>query len=154
MRHSAELRRCLETCDTAALRRLWTHIAPHLPQPTTDADALMAIHHARTQASSVAFKLRAYSHRWLLERGYPSALPDALKPKAERLYPRIVEAVGIACKATSQLMQPVVKVIQGAMSDAVMDAYAERKTDPVFVKARMQAARERELKALGLRLSR
>lgn len=142
MNHAAEFRRCLEQCDVAAIRRLWAHVSPHLPQPASDTEALATIHRARTETKSIPLKLRAYSHRWLAERNLPSGLPDELRPAAERMYPRVVEAVGISVNAKSEWLRPVARAMQGAMSDAVMDAYAHGKTDPVFVKARMMEARE------------
>lgn len=96
----------------------------------------------------MALRDRAYSHRWLIDNGYPSALPDDLKPKAERMYPRIVEGVGIAAKASSELMRPAIPIIRRAMSDAVSEAYAERRTDPVYVKARILEARRLCIKKL------
>lgn len=146
--HSAEFRRCLETLDTAGIRRLWAHVSPHLPQPKTDDDALIAIHHARTQASSISLKLRAWSHRWLEERGFPSGLPDEIRPSAERLYPKIADAVGICVRSATPELKPVADAVQGAMSDAVMGAYAEGQTDPQFVRTRMQEARERTVRQL------
>ena len=140
-----EFRRCLERLDIHGVRALWHRIAPHLPPPLDDHNCLIAIHHARTQANSIPLKLRAYSHHWLLDHGLPSGLPDDLKPAAERMYPRIVDAVGIAVMS-SPFMQPVARAIQGAMSDAVMEAYGDNKRDPVFVKARMMEARERQRK--------
>ena len=141
--YSAEFRRCLETLDIAGVRTLWHRIAPHLPPPLDDHNCLVAIHHARTQANSIALKLRAYSHHWLLDHGLPSGLPDDLKPKAERMYPRIAEGVGVAVMSSS-FMRPVARAIQMAMADAVMEAYADNKRDPVFVKQRMMEARERQ----------
>ena len=152
--HAAEFRRCLETLDLVGVRTLWNRIAPHLPPPTDDHSTLIAVHHARTLANSISLKLRAYSHRWLLDHGFPSGLPDHLKPKAERMYPRIVEGVGVAVKASSSILRPVAKAVQGAMLDAVMDAYADKKTDPVFVKQRMMEARERQQKYFAELLAR
>lgn len=140
--HAAEFRRALEDGDVAVLRRAWSDFFSHLPQPKTDAEAEIVMHHARTQAVSVAFAKRAYSHRWLTERGLPSGLPDDLRPKAERMYPRVVDAVGISVNARSPLFAPLIAPIHDAMVDAVADAYADNKRDPAFVKARMVAARE------------
>jgi len=144
--HSAEFRRCLVDCDTVGIRKLWAHVSPHLPQPQDDDQALVTIHHARTQAQSLPLKLRAYSHRWLTERSLPSGLPDELKPSAERLYPRIVSAVGIAVKPFRQSADHA-KALQGAMSDAVADAYADGRQEPEFVKARMREARDKFLRS-------
>jgi len=145
MRYSDEFRRCLEQQDVAGVRALWAQIAPGLPQPANDAEALATIHSARTQARSIVFKYRAYSHRWLTERGLPSGLPDYMRPRAERMYPRIVEAVGIAVK-TPPHRRELGNAIREAMGAAVMECYADGKTDPVFMRARMQQARTRILK--------
>lgn len=155
MKHSAEMRRCLIDCDVEQVRRLFKHISPHLPQPQSDHEALAAIHFSRTQMASIPFKLRAYSHRWLGDQGYPSALPDHLKPKAERIYPKIVEGVGIACLARSELYKPIVGSMQGAMEDAVHECYADGKTEPTFVKSRMYTAKAKVVeKLLGIFKSR
>lgn len=91
--------------------------------------------------SSMGLRLRAYSHRWLLDHGLPSALPDELKPRAERMYPMIVEGVGISVLARG-VLKPVGVMIRTAMEDAVMNVYADDGSpDPMFVRARMAAAR-------------
>lgn len=141
MGHNFEFRRCLLDCDVAAIRRIWAHVCPHLPQPATDADALVTLHIARTSAASLPLRHRAYSHRWCEDNGYPSQLPDALKPKAERIYPRIADAVGISVNATSPERKKLATVVRGAMEDAVMEAYADRRTDPEHVRERMMQAR-------------
>lgn len=151
MQHANEFRRCLVELDVAGIRRLWAFVSPHLPQPESDKDALISLHMARTQSSLVELKLRAYSHRWLLDTGYPSGLPDELKPKAERLYPKLVGAVGIAVRASSEFMRPVAAEVQKAMSDAVAEAYADGREDPAFVQERMFEARSRvRRKLLGI----
>jgi hypothetical protein len=144
--HAAEFRRCLNDCDVVGLRRLWSHCFPHLPQPRTDLQALIILHRARTEANSSPLRLRAYSHRWLEDNGHQSGLPDHLKPSAERMYPKIVSAVGIAVQS---LWRPAdeVKAIEAAMSNAVAEAYADGKKDPEFVTQRMKEARERFLKS-------
>ena len=144
MDHAGEVRRCLEQCDVEGVKRLWHHMAPDLPQPQSDHDILVSIHHARTSANSVHLRLRAYSHAWLRERGYPSALPDDLKPRAERMYPIAVRAVGIAVKSANE-GSPVGIAVQRAMEDAVLDIYADPKRwgDDALIKRRMMEARER-----------
>jgi hypothetical protein len=119
---------------------MWESIAPHLPQPRNDAEVLTSIHCARTYAQSIAFRLRAYSHAWLVERGLPSGLPDYLRPSAERMYPRVVDAVGIAVGAPPHRRE-LGLAVRHAMSDAVEDCYADGNKDPAFVKARMFEAR-------------
>lgn len=145
---SVEFRDALEQGDIRLLRRMWGEISPHLPQPKNDHDAEIVMHRARTEASMVNFNKRAYSHRWLTERGYPSGLPDHLKPRAERLYPTVVEAVGIAVLASSRAMAPAALEIRSAMSNAVEDAFAEGRKDTAFVSVRMQEARTRALRGL------
>lgn len=149
MNPSSEMRRCLEELDIPGVRRLWAHMAPHLEQSATDAETLICLHRARTEAESIPLEARAYSHRWLLDNGYPSGLPDHLKPKAERLYPRVSVAVGIAVK----MMNPELKVagveIRRAMEGAVLEAEADGKlNDSGFVKLRMLEARAKARKQL------
>ena len=47
-----------------------------------------AIHLARTKSELLRFKLRAYSHAWLIDHGYPSLLPDELRPTFETRFRR------------------------------------------------------------------
>ena len=145
---SLAFRNLLEAGDGEALRAAWSEVAPHLPQPKTPAQAETMMHHARTQAESVSFAKRAYSHRWLTERGLPSGLPDGMKPKAERLYPRVVDAVGISCSAKNPMLAPAMNLIRSAMEAAVMECYADGDTEPSLVKARMMAARQGEMRRL------
>jgi hypothetical protein len=147
MRLSAVFRRALVDLDVGLVRSVWRQASPHLPQPKDDAEALTALHMARTAAESLPLKDRAYSHRWLSERALPSQLPDHLKPSAERLYPVIVDAVGIS--VNSRYLE--VKLgVRGAMEDAVLDCYANGDKEPDVVRPQMMAARERELRGLGL----
>lgn len=150
---NAAFKRCLEEVDVVGIRKLWAYVSPHLPQPQTDNDALVCIHHARTQTRSISTRLRFYSHRWLLDQGYPSGLPDELKPSAERMYPRVVDGVGISVNSKNPIMKPINNIVRGAMSDAVEEAYADKKTDPVFVRARMNEARDKTVKQLVGRLA-
>lgn len=144
---AASFRRALVHLDISLIRKVWRHVQPHLPQPQSDHDALAAMHMARTAAESVPAKLRAYSHRWLVERGLPSQLPDRLKPDAERLYPVTVGAVGISVNSRHEVVRDSVR---GAMEDAVADCYANGDESPTIVKPQMMAARVRELRGLGL----
>ena len=151
--HSAEFRRCLEALDVAGIRKLWRHVSPHLPQPKTDAEALVTLHHARTQTGSITLKLRAWSHRWLIDNGFPSGLPDHLRPSAERIYPRVVESVGISVNFRSAILKPIGVEVRVAMENAVLDAYAHKKTEPEFLRARMTEAREITMRKLVGRLA-
>ena len=78
----------------------------------------------------------------------PSHLPDDLKPKAERMYPRIAEGVGISVNVRNPLLKPAATEVRKAMEDAVSDAYADGRTDPAFVTKRMQEARDKTWRAL------
>lgn len=141
MDYAAEFRRCLIELDVVGICDLWFHVAPHLPQPKNNEEALITLHHARTQAESLPRRLRYYSHSWLMERGLPSGLPDYLRAKADRMYPHIVEAVGVAVMASSPEGLAQARAIERAMSDVVAEMYADGVTDPVLIKERMNAAR-------------
>lgn len=131
----------LERLDIELVRKIWAHAMPHLPQPETDDAALASMHMARTAIPRLRFRLRAYSHAWLVERGLPSQLPDPLRPRAERMYPQIVSAVGIAVRNTHR----VALAIRQAMIDAVYDAGVH---DPVLTKRAIMAARAKARKQL------
>lgn len=145
----AAFRALLENGDVQALRAAWATVMPGLPQPETHEAAEIGMHVARTQAQSVTFRARAYSHRWLTERNLPSHLPDILKPKAERMFPVVVEGVGIFVRPSSnEYFRPAQLEVRGAMEDAINDAYAEGCTDPEFVKARMAEAKDKTMRQL------
>jgi hypothetical protein len=141
--NAAEFRRCLIELDVVGICELWFHVAPGMPQPKNNGEALITLHLARTRAESVPDRLRCYSHAWLSERGLPSGLPDQLKPKAARLYPHKVEAVGVAVKALTAASIPLARATEKAMSDAVAECYADGITDTAVIKARMEAARRK-----------
>lgn len=146
----AEFRRILESGDVDDFRAVGARCFPHFPRAATREQAEVALHYARTLAEFLALKHRAWSHRWLTERLLPSGLPDHLKPSAERLYPVIVEGVGIAVGVkVPKFLKSAANIVQGAMSDAVEDIYADdRSPDPVKVKGRMfevKADEERRL---------
>jgi hypothetical protein len=143
-----EMKRALEALDIEAAQRIWAQAAPHLAQPLSDENALASLHIARTGAESIAFRLRAYSHSWLVERGFPSQLPDRLKPRAQRLYPRVVTGVGIAVMSRSAEMRPVAERLRLVQAEAVEDCYADGREEPEYVKARMAEAKAKERLAL------
>lgn len=148
MSAQAQFRQALADSDIGELRRLWRHIAPHLPQDLSDDQAEIVMRRAQTEAESIPLKVRAYAHRWLAERGLPSGLPDDLKPKAERMYPVLVTAVGISVNTTNEALRPAMIEVRQSMEAAVEDAYAEGRTDPAFVSARMAEARRRTMARL------
>lgn len=141
MSAQSEFRAALESGDVRLVRKASAIAFPHLPQPATDEEALISLHMARTQADSVSFKGRAYSHRWLIERDLPSQLPDELKPKAERLYPVVAEGVLVVVDSLSEDMKPLAKAVQAKVCEAVEDCYANGDREPGLVKARMAEVR-------------
>jgi len=142
------MRRALEDHDAVTCRRLWKYVAPNMPQPQSDLEAEITMHHACTQANNIRFKSRAYSHHWLKDHGYPSGLPDYLRPRAERMYPKVVDAVGIAVSSMSEAMEPVIPIIRGAMENVVLEHYADGVKNPEILKPRMLEARDQAIKKL------
>lgn len=147
MRHE-DFRAALEAGNVRLLRRMWSTWFPHLPQPTTAEQAEAVMHHARTQAETISFKARAWSHRWLTERALPSGLPDRLRPSAERVYSRVVEGVGISVNCRNPILKPAMIEVRKAMENAVADCYASGETDPAIVRPRMAEAREKTMHSL------
>lgn len=142
IRHAGEMRRCLLDLDVAVVRRLHRHMSPHLPQPANDREALASLHVARTQCGAIPLRARAYSHRWLLDHGLPSYLPDRLKPMADRLYPRVTEGVIVSATAHSELFKPVAGMIQDAMVEVAEDTYAtDKAVDGIKLRADLREAR-------------
>ena len=137
----AEFRRCMLELDVPQARRLWAHVFAHLPQPKTDSDMLLILHRARTEAESMPLEARTYSHHYLLERGYPSGLPSAMRDK-------IQEGVGVSINASSPMFKPIVPLVERAVNDAILDAYAEGDMDPVFVKSRIRDVRKDTVRKL------
>lgn len=136
--HSSEFRRCLVDCDIPGIIKLWKHVSPNMPCPETDEDALICIHMTRTATERLPFRFRAYSHRWLTERMLRSLLPDDLKPKAERLYPRIVSAVGICVSGLNNRKSGYHHAVNKALCDLVADMYAHGIEDPERIKLAMK----------------
>jgi hypothetical protein len=148
LRGGDDFRAALEAGDFRQLRRISETAEPHLAR-LTDEQAEIVMHDARTRTKSLPFQKRAWSHRWLTERGLESGLPDRLRPKADQLYPRVAAAVGISVTARNPLLAAVAPLIRESMQDAVLEAQADgRLEDDGFVRARMQEARERTTKAL------
>lgn len=143
-----DFRKALENLDVTLARKIWRHVHPNMPQPKTDEEALQTMHYARTVMAPIAFKLRAYSHCWLMERNLPSGLPDRLRPSAQRLYPVTVSAVGISVKGNSVIGRELAPLIRSAMEKVVNEAYADGKTEPGFLKKRMLEARDNEMRIL------
>ncbi len=112
------------------------------------------IHFTRAGMRSMPFKLRAYSHAWLINNGWPSALPANMRPGAERVYPVVKAAVGISLNSNSTFIRPAVPIIRRAMENAVMDCHAEGKIeDALLVKDRMNDAKDYTIRKLFGRVS-
>lgn len=75
-------------------------------------------------------------------------LPDRLKAKAERLYPKTVNAVGISINFSIKELKPAGLLIQKAMSDVVENMYADNIQDPVRVRTAMFEEGRKERKKL------
>jgi hypothetical protein len=151
---ASEFLRLLEDGDVEGLCR---YSAAHLPaarQPASREDAEIAMHGARTAAEQVSLRKRAWSHRWLCERGLPSKLPEHLRPKAEQMFLPVQIGVGISVGRArfypqAAELRPAFNEIQTAMEHAVLDAQAEGKlADAPFVKSRIMEARARTRKML------
>jgi hypothetical protein len=143
------MKQCLEEMDVKSIRSLWHLIAPNMPQPKNDFEAMGSMHMARTQLITLTPRQRYYSHRWLLDHNLISLLPDQEKPAAERMYPQIKSSVGISLNSRSDLTKPIVPLIQSAMENAVLEAYADgRKDDIPHIKKRMAEARTTTVRKL------
>lgn len=81
--------------DYIKCRLFWAEKMPDFPQPASDEEAEIVMHQART-ASDIPLELRLWSHRWLIEHSYQSALPGLLIPKSEQLEVVEAKAIGIA----------------------------------------------------------
>lgn len=153
MRGADEFRAAVEAGDVKQLQRIAAVQEPHLPQ-MTDAQAERVMHDARTRAKSIPFRLRAWSHRWLVERGFDSGLPDHLRPKAEQVHPTPAYAVGIALGSSNPLLRAAMVEIRPKMEAAVLEAEADGKLlDADYVRARLLETKHQSMMALFGRLS-
>jgi hypothetical protein len=131
--YADHFRQCLLELDVSTARRIWQHVAPGLPQPASDDEALVMMHAARVEMQHMPRRARDYSRAWLDER--------------ERR--QIVTAVGIAVGLHSESDPKALErshMIRDAMADAVADAYREGVDlllDAEEVRRRMIVARKR-----------
>ncbi len=124
-------RRCILELDVNGMRKLHRQVNPHLPSPGDDNHVLATLHHARTQLKSAPFNLRAYSHHYLVRNGYPSALPDDLKPAAERIYPTTTPATGFAALFRPRILRPLKAPVEEAVTEVILDAYGTDKVHKI-----------------------
>jgi hypothetical protein len=126
--HGALFRQCLLDLDVKGIRALWRHVSPHLPQPATDDEALVALHMARVQSAAMPEAARAYSEHWMRERQGP-----------------IAHAVGIAVLAPRRRAAQAVSIRQ-EMEHAVTQAVREGVSiaaEPEEIRRRILRARDR-----------
>jgi hypothetical protein len=134
--HGSEFHRCLIELDIDGIRGLHQATSGQL---LSEAETLTSLHYARTCANSLPLAARLYSHAWLCERGLPSGLPDELKPRADRLCPRQVRAVGIAVNTLAGKTE-LARMLEKAMSDSVLASLADGIEDSSLMKSRMVEA--------------
>jgi len=149
MNLAGEMQKCMVVLDVERARQLWPIAFPHLPPITNNGEALQMLHLARTASEALNTRLRFYSHQWLLERNLPSALPDHLRPSAERMYPRVAKAVGTAVHTNSELLRPIIPFVREAMSNAVLETFADgHEDDSDIVRRRILEAKRTTVKKL------
>jgi len=137
-RYSDAMMRCIRDIDAELAMRIWRQERPAAPQPENVHQATMMLHYARTRLPNMPQKLRFYSHSWLLGNGFPSSLPDHLRPKAERMYPVKVAVVGVASGSGPGRKGMFNRAIEKVMSDAVLETQADgHDLDSPVVRARM-----------------
>jgi hypothetical protein len=102
-------REILLTLDVKAARALWARVAPRLPQPKDDDEALVMLHTARVKAQSVPARARAYSAAWLAER------------ELDQVEPIIASSAGAATNTKDTGLR---SALLGAMSRAAEAAIA------------------------------
>lgn len=136
--------------DFKSLRKFWSEKMPGMPQPENDEQAEIAMHHARTM-SDIPSSLRMWSHKWLEERGLPSALPENLKERAKRLEPKVFRTVGISIASSDPWFKPVAEAIQRKMETKVLEVFSENKEpSSEVIRELLDEVREKEiLKLLG-----
>ena len=73
MQHSAATASLPRTVRCTASARSGPTSRRICRSPQNDAETIITIHRARTEAQSIKFDLRAYLHRWLTEHSLPWA---------------------------------------------------------------------------------
>lgn len=144
MRISEAVRVILERLDVAAFRAAWPRLRPGQAALRSHHEALTVMHAARALCEAIPVKLRRESYRWLIGNGItppvtyerllgaPPVYADTTLLSVNAGHPEVVEAIG--------------GVMLGALHESEADGDPARVT-----RARMQEARHRERRALGLR---
>lgn len=135
--------------DVKGAHRLWGELFAHLPRAESDHDMLITLHVLRTQDELMIPRQRFYSHRWLEDHGYPSPLPNRLKPAAVRMFPDVRKSVGLAVAGNegSEASGAILKQMENAALE--LDGYGDLHKREIALPHIMRA-RFRERKALML----
>jgi hypothetical protein len=140
MHYPSEFRRCLLEMDVEGIMRVWSHVSPHLPQPSP-AEAAIQLHMARVEARYMPRKAKEYSASWLAEQGYAKIggewVHGISKPKP------VVEAVGISSQGLGGIVRPINEKIMVYMEDALLNALAKGVNEPPMQKEAMLKARDK-----------
>jgi len=137
-RYSAAMFNCIREIDVKRAMGIWKSERPNAAQPENEYQATMMLHYARARMPSMPEQLRFYSHSWLINNGFPSELPDELKPKAQRMYPILAGAVGVSSGSLGGRKSAFNYAIDKVMSDAVLETHADGyKLDSPIVKHRI-----------------
>lgn len=126
---NAEFKRCLEYLDIEGIKKLWSEVFPHLPQPSSDSEVLHTLHLARVKANSIPLNLRLYSKQWLKEHSMS----------------KVVSGVGISVNAPAHRSEQA-KEIHEAMQESVLSSIKSGislEEESQEVHRRMQQARDK-----------
>lgn len=143
------LRRALMELSISDARRICEEVYPSMPLPKEDEAVLMAMHQLRTAHDVIPARQRYYSHRWLLDHGFASRLPDRLKAPAERMYPKVIHTVLFA--PAGKAGPEATGLITAAVNDAILDCEANGDLLTPWTKIQMMRARHRERNGLMLK---
>lgn len=150
MSATSAMRETLATGDVPRLMSIWGAINPAMPQPESYEEGEVILHQARTSAESVALEKRLYSHAFLDERGYPSGLPDALRPPRERKGPSVIFSavlVAVGTTSTREDRRQEARAIEAVMSQAAGEMVSSGILDRDRIVAHMWQARDNFIKS-------
>lgn len=115
--------------------QLWADAFPNMPKPS---NIEAAMHTARTASISMPTPKRIYSNEWLIERGFPSSLPDELKPER----PVHTYGIGVSVNSVSKREDRAeeAKAVEYAMGQAGACAMFDGVKDTGLIKKIMREA--------------
>lgn len=143
-----QFRQALRDRDVPLLMLASKVLFPADQQPADEQEATAQMHVARTMQGWMTLEERAYSHFWLLDRGIPTMLPPALRPKAERYKPDIKASVGIAWGTGKEWLKPAGPLLIGAMISTVQENQELIEGDPELLRDKIIFAKNDEFKRL------